>query len=678
MSNLYKASKIGSLEIKNRFIMTPMNLAYCHKGYVSDQLIEFYRARAKGGVGLIIVGAVGVDPDRVNTASVMQIYKDSFIPGLKKLTKAIHAEGAKIFPQIWHPGAYARSKEHSGQQAVAPSEMISNFTREKSYALKIKEIEQIVGYFGAAAKRAKQSGFDGVEIVASAGYLIAQFLSPATNKRTDKYGGDLHERMTFLLEIIRAVRKEVGPDFPVMVRIAGNEYIRGGNTNEDAVKIAKALEKAGVDAINVTGGWHETAIPQLTMDVPPAAYLYLAKQVKKGINIPVVACNRIDVNTAERIIDNQEADFVGIARGFVADADLVNKALKNKYDLIRPCIGCNQGCLDNVFKGKPLCCLANPEAGRESELIIDSLMPNEIKSKNLENVLIIGAGAAGMEYARVAASKGHKVTIWEAGNEYGGQLMLAGAPLERRDFLRLRDYLHKACKELNVKFIYKKNALAKEINDAVLKGVFDRVVIATGAQPITPSIPVEEGAKVVQAWDVLREKSKIGKNVVIIGGGAVGVETGIKIIEEGTLNAETLKFLMTYKAEKPETLYKMLTTGNKKVTIVEMLGKLGKDIGPSTRWMMIGNLRRFNINQMPFTKVVEIKKDGVVVENTETKKQSFVLADTVILAIGSRSVNNLAHELKGKIAKLSIIGDANKPRKVIDAIQEAFDMAIQN
>ncbi|RLB99528.1 MAG: NADH:flavin oxidoreductase, partial [Deltaproteobacteria bacterium] len=354
MSNLYKASKIGSLEIRNRFIMTPMNLAYCPKGYVNDQLIEFYRARAKGGVGLIIVGAVGVDPDRVNTTSVMQIYEDSFIPGLKKLTKAIHAQGAKIFPQIWHPGAYARSKEHSGQQAVAPSEIISNFTREQSYALKIKEIEQIVGYFGAAAKRAKQSGFDGVEIVASAGYLIAQFLSPATNKRTDKYGGDLHARMTFLLEIIRVVRKAVGPDFPVMVRIAGNEYIRGGNTNEDAVKIAKAIEKAGVDAINVTGGWHETAIPQLTMDVPPAAYLYLAKQVKKGINIPVVACNRIDVKTAERIINNQEADFVGIARGFVADADFVKKAIKNKYDLIRPCIGCNQGCMDNVFKGKPL------------------------------------------------------------------------------------------------------------------------------------------------------------------------------------------------------------------------------------------------------------------------------------------------------------------------------------
>jgi 2,4-dienoyl-CoA reductase (NADPH2) len=675
MTSLFAKGKIGNLEIRNRFVMTPMNLAYTPEGGVTDRLIEFYRARAKGGVGLIVVGAVGVDPKRVNTRGVMQLYDDSLVPGYRRLTQAVHNEGARIFPQLWHPGAFARSKEYSGQQAVAPSEVLCVFTREMPRVLAVEEIEEIVAHFGAAARRAKEAGFDGIEIIASAGYLIAQFLSPVTNRRTDRYGGDLTARMTFLMDIIYCIRRHVGPDFPIMVRLAGNDFIDGGNTHDDAVEIANALEKAGVDAIDVTGGWHYTRIPQLTMDVPPGAYTYLAKKIKNAVTLPVVACNRIDLKTADTIIASGSVDFVGIARGFVADADLVNKAQAGQFDLIRPCIGCNQGCMDNVFKEKPLSCLVNPEAGREEELLVRAMMPMERPSEKPEKILVIGAGAAGLEYAKVASAKGNKVTVWEKTERAGGQLHLAGAPPARRDFHLLSRYLYRSCLEGGVEFFFGRNAEAQEVADAATKEGFDRVVVATGSEPVIPQIATGQGAHVVQAWDVLLDKVQIGKNVVIIGGGAVGIEVALKVAEEGTLDAETFKFLFLYRAESPETLYRLLTTGDKKVTIVEMQPHMGKDIGPSSRWIMMGNLKRFGVTQITNTRVLEIKRGGVLVEDHEGVK-TVISADTVVLAIGSKPVNALAHALQGKVERISVIGDARKPRKVMDAIHEGYDAAI--
>ena len=668
MSILFSPAQIGTLQLRNRLVMTPMHLGYSPKGEVNDQLVEFYRARARGGVGLIVVGGCGID--RIGNAfSMLQLDDDRFIPGLRRLVDAVHAEGAKIMPQLFQAGRYAHSVL-TGQPSVAPSPIPSRLTGQTPEELTEEKIVEIIASFTTAAKRAQTAGLDGVEILASTGYLISQFLSPLTNQRTDRYGGDLQARMTFGLEVVEAVRVAVGPDYPIIVRVAGNDFMPGSHTNTESRAFCQALEKAGVNAINVTGGWHETPVPQLTMNVPPGAYAYLAHGIKQVVSIPVIACNRINTpGLAEEILQEGKADFIGMARPLLADPELPNKAMSGHSERIRPCIGCNQGCLDYMFRMKPVSCLVNAEAGQE--IVLAPSSHSEITRK----ILVVGAGAAGMEFARVSTGRGHKVTIWEESERSGGQLTLAAAPPGRKDFLYLGTYLANACLELGVTIEYNVKATPENILTAVEEGKFDRVVIATGARPITPSIPIEEGVEVLQAWDVLTGSSKPGENVVIVGGGAVGVETALYLAESGTLDNETLRFLMLQHAETEKEIYRLLTQGSKKITVLEMAKGIGRDIGPSTRWSMLADLKRHKINCLDETAVLEVRSDGVLVESAGSQK--ILLADTVIFAVGSYSQNELYLALQGKMEYLSIIGDAARPRKALDAIHEAYSEAIK-
>ncbi len=468
--------------------------------------------------------------------------------------------------------------------------------------------------------------------------------------------------MTFLKEVFQSIRKEVGPDFPIVVRLAGNDFIRNGNDNDDCIRVAMELERLGVDALNITGGWHETQIPQVTMDVPNGAFSYLAKRVKERVSVPVFACNRMNLEIASGLVERDDADFIGFCRAFIADPELVNKMRKGHSHLIRPCVGCNQGCMDNIFKNKPLTCLCNSDAGRE-------LDENNHKKAA---TLVIGAGVAGMEYALRAAKEGSPVTVWERLDIPGGQMDMVSAPPGRKSFGNLPAYQYQDCLAAGVEFVFNKEASAVEIAAAVADGKFERVVIATGAAPILPSFPTEEGAQVLSAWDVLRGKVKTGKRVVVVGGGAVGVETALMLAEEGTISAEVLKFLMLYRAESPERLYELLTQGSKKVSIVEMQHKIGSDIGPSTKWVFMGNLRRFKVGRYVDSKVVSIQTDSVTVENPEDGSRKTIPADTVVLAIGSRSENALSEQLKKMIPyNLVEIGDSVKPRKAMDAIADA-------
>jgi len=318
---------------------------------------------------------------------------------------------------------------------------------------------------------------------------------------------------------------------------------------------------------------------------------------------------------------------------------------------------------------KPTSCLVNAEAGRESELAPKS------QSEKPQHILVIGAGAAGMEFARVAAGRGHKVTIWEESMRSGGQLSLAASPPGRQDFLNLGTYLAYACKEIGVTIEHDVQATPENVLMAVQEGKFTRVVIATGARPISPAIPIEAGVEVLQAWDVLTGRSKTGENVIIVGGGAVGVDTALLLAECGTLDSNTLRFLMLQHAESEKELYRLLTQGSKKITVLEMIKGIGRDIGPSTRWSMLADLKRYKVNCLDETKVLEVRAEGVLVENAGSQK--VIPADTVIFAVGSRSNNELYLALQGKIESLSIIGDAAKPRKVLDAIHEAYAEAIK-
>jgi len=670
---IFTPCKIGSLELKNRLVMLPMHMSWAPDGFVDRKLVEYYKRRAAGGVGMIIVGGCAIDRAGAFDSRMIRLDGEGFIPGLRSLTGAVQSEGAKIMAQLYQAGRYSSSRA-TGTQAVAPSPLASKMTGETPRELSLTEIEGIIASFAQAAKNAQAAGFDGVEILASAGYLISQFLSPVTNKREDRYGGDLWGRMTFGLEVARAVRAAVGPACPVLVRVAGNDFVPGGHSNEEAKAFCRALEKEGVDGFNVTGGWHESTVPQITMYVPPGAYRYLARGIKEAVSLPVIACNRINSpDLAEEILKNGEADFVGMVRALLADPDLPKKAANGNKESIRPCIGCNQSCLDNIFTGKPCKCTVNPEAGREYEFRGDTAEGEAASVDRPLKILVIGAGAAGLEYARNAAVKGHRVTVWEEAETLGGQLALAAAPPERRDFFRLRDYLICECMDRGVNLRCGSKADSANVLEAVqLKG-YDRVVIATGAKPMRPAFPGLQGAGAVQAWEVLSGEVGTGRKVVIVGGGAVGLETAHYLAAQGTLSSEEICFLLTYGAESSETLKDLVSRGSKEITVVEMQKGFGRDIGVSSRWILMSSLKRCRVGLLDETKVLSLSAQGVSVESKGEER--FIAADTIVLAVGSRPGNELYEQLKEKLPHLVLIGDAAKPAKVTEAMEQAYEAA---
>lgn len=685
---LFSPILIGKMELKNRMVLPAMHLNYCPTGEVTDQLIEFYRIRARGGVGLIIIGGCGID--RVgNTLGMVQLDEDRYLPRLKELVEAVHSEGAKAITQLYHAGNYASSLL-TGNQPVAPSPLPSKLTKEIPHELTLEEIQDLVEKFAQAAFRTQQAGFDGVEILAGTGYLISEFLSPVTNKRTDQYGGDLPNRMRFALEIVAAIRKAVGADFPLLARIAGHDFIPGGHTNVEAQLFAKALEDAGVDAINVTGGWHETTVPQITMNVPPGAFRYLARGIRQAVSVPVFASNRITTpDLARDILTSGDADLVGLARPLLADPFLPLKAEGKDPSPIRPCVACNQGCLDHVFRGKPITCLVNAEAGREAELHLkdqyDMTLGNNLSRSNEgkeapllpRKVLVVGSGPAGLEFARVASLHGHAVTVWEKSTQLGGQLNLAAAPPDRQDFNRFTNYLVQACEAQGVKIYTSQEATAENLLESLAKEGFTDLVLATGAKPMNPPFPVEEGAFLLQAWDVLSGK-ETGNQVVIIGGGSVGVETALYLASQGTLDAETLRFLMVNQAESTETLAKLLFQGRKQVTLVEMAKGVGRDLGSSTRWAMLADLKRHGVKVLTNTMVKAVRAEGVLVQGPEG--EHLISGDTVVSAIGSVTNQELLKALQDKLpdqVTLHQIGDAVKPAKVLDAVHAAYKAATQ-
>ena len=499
-----------------------------------------------------------------------------------------------------------------------------------------------------------------MEVLSGTGYLISEFLSPLTNLRTDEYGGSYENRMRFGLAVMQRIKAVTGSDYPLIVRMNGNDFMPGGQGRKELAVYAQALADAGVDALCINVGWHEARVPQITTSVPRGVFGYLAKGIKNLVKIPVIASHRInDPATAREMIADGMCDMVAMGRPLIADPYLPEKASTGRESEIIHCIACAQGCFDHLFKLKQVECLCNPKAGHEKEC---RLHASDAPSK----VMVVGGGPAGMSAALAAAECGHEVVIYEKENRLGGQLYLASAPPGRAEFAEL-------AKDLATQVAVQKIRVV--LNAAVDEKVLDdenpgKVLLSTGAKPITPPIPGVDLAHVVQSWDVLQNRVSTGRRVVVIGGGAVGVETALFLGEKGTLSGEAVKFLLVNKAETPEDLYELATQGTKDVVLIEMIKKVGKDIGLTTRWGMLQDMSRIGVKTNVSTKALEITAEGVTVEmdgQTDT-----LPADTVVLAVGSESYNPLQEMVKKKGIPCQVVGDAQKIALAFDAVHNGF------
>ena len=656
---LFEPISIGSLPLKNRIFMPAMHLNMCRNFMVTDQLIDFYRERATGGAGLISVGYATVDEVAGNIGNI-GAHDDRFIPGLKTLASAIRAGGAGSAVQLNHAGRYNSSFLLGGKKPMAPSAVPCRMTRETPREMGAEDIVAVIDRFADAAGRVQLAGFDMVEILAGTGYLISEFLSPLTNRRQDQYGGSLEGRMRFGLEVIAAVRKRLGAGFPLLVRINGNDFMPGGIGRQDLQTFAVALVDAGVDALCINVGWHEAQIPQIVTKVPRGVFAYMARAIRQLVSVPVIASHRInDPATARRLLSEGYCDMVAIGRALIADPLFPQKARAKQEDTIVHCVACGQGCFDNLFKMKSVECLCNPRAGHEAQ-------GRPTMSSQARKVMVVGGGPAGMSSAIAAAEQGHHVTLHERGMQLGGQLHLAGAPPGRGEFRVLARDLGRQLQKNGVKVV-----LNSEVDRTLLAAERpDTLILATGGEPVTPPIPGVQSKHVVQAWDILSGKRFAGEKVVVIGGGSVGVEVSLFLAEQGTLSGEELKFLLINGAETAEELYRLATVGNKKITLVEMLDKLGGNFGKSTRWGMLQDVERSGIATRLTAKVLEITADAVRVETAGEVEE--LAADTVVLAVGTRSYNPLQKAAAELGIHCQVVGDADHPATAFEASHSGF------
>lgn len=636
--NIFETGKIGNRTTKNRLVMPPMgtNLA-SREGNVTDRLVEYYRERARGGVGTIIVEVAAVDPGGRAIPNQIGIWSDEFVPGLTRLASAIKKYSALAVIQLHHAGRQTNSGI-TGAQPVAPSPIPCPVNQEIPKELSTGEIEGLVQAFGEAAKRAVKSGFDAVELHGTHGYLINQFMSPYSNHRNDEYGGTLQGRMKFPLDIIRLVMENIGDQHPVLFRINGNEYVENGITLDMAKTMAVQLTEAGISALHVSAGVYGSPAPNVPITgTTPAPLLYLAEGIKKVSPVPVIAVAKIhEPRLAESILAENKADFISMGRALITDPYLPEKLKTRSESSIRTCICCNQGCIDPMLaEGKQATCIYNPRAGREIQY-------PEVPAQTKKKVMVIGAGPAGLETARTAAQRGHDVHLYELTGNIGGQVLLASATPHKREFAEIVTFYKNEISRLGINVQLNRNV---DVN-LITQVKPDAVIIATGASPLVADIPGADGERVYQAWDIISTQKEPGKNGGIVGGGLVGCETAELLAEKGC-----------------------------RVTVVEMLDEIAHDGSVSLRTALLERLMNNpKIKIVTGAKVEKITDDSLIVQKQQGREEIKGL-DFMVLAAGARPNNKLVDEIKAAGFEVHVIGDALEPRKILDAVHQGFETA---
>jgi len=650
---LFEPGQIGSLKIKNRIVMAPMfavgmtspspNLGFSQRG------IDYYSARAKGGVGLITTGLICPNEKLEKSCGYPMVNAWSDILWLSELAEAVHDYGAKIFVQfsagLGCQGPPNPDLPHGG--LVAPSPIPAFFDPNViCRELTTEEIEELVYDFGHGASLIANAGIDGIEIHAHQGYLLTEFLTPRTNKRTDEYGGDLDGRLRIIIELVHVVKKAAGADYPVTVRYGLTDHlegeIEGARGVDEGLEIARKLEAVGVDGLHIDAGVYETnnwAQPPTTQ--PDGCLVYVAEMAKKAVRVPIIAVGKLgNPELAESVLKAGKADFIALGRPLLADPNWPNKVKEGRIDDIRPCLGDNEGCLARVFAGKHISCTVNPQTGNERNF---TLTPADEK----KSVVIVGGGPGGMEAARVAALRGHKVTLVEKGYELGGNLIAAAVPEFKYEYRRLIDYYVTQLRKLGVSTKLGIEATA----ELVLSMSPDVVFIATGSRPLVPNIPGVDKDIVITAVELLLDKPQIGQSVIIVGGNLVGAEVALYLGGQG-----------------------------KRVTIVECLDNIMRDMD----WINALDIQRrfdglesdrLDVKILTNTEAVEVVDDGLVVSEKSGKRRT-LKADTIVLAVGMVSnEDRLSEALRGEVKEVYHIGDCVSPGKVIDAVWKGFRTA---